>query len=183
VTDDLNRKLNITRQNSVSQRDVPGIPRSVLTPLAAGGVRLLSVGGNGEVLPPNVPPAFVWQNTGQAYKGSQDRLANDQYHHLAATVASRAGVIATPPSNVQMLMLWHGYGYGKLPSGTANNSPAPDFVQLPVMLVSVRARAQTQIHARARTQTHARARTNTRKHTHTHTQTHKRSVYNLHCAA
>lgn len=44
----------------MSQRDVPGMTRSIIPRLRANGVHTVSVGVNGGSTPPNVPQAFIW---------------------------------------------------------------------------------------------------------------------------
>jgi Domain of unknown function (DUF5054) len=42
--------------------DVPGHSRGIISPLAAGGVKLLDIGVNAASTPPDVPDIFVWKN-------------------------------------------------------------------------------------------------------------------------
>ncbi len=42
--------------------DVPGHTRALVGPLSAGGVKLLDIGVNSASTPPDVPPAFLWQD-------------------------------------------------------------------------------------------------------------------------
>lgn len=46
----------------MSQRDVPGMTRSVIPYLLQSGIRAISVGVNGASAPPVVPKAFVWRD-------------------------------------------------------------------------------------------------------------------------
>ena len=59
ATDD---SLNVSRKRVLSQRDVVGLPRSIVSLLNASGVAAISVGSNGRCLPPNVPNAFRWRD-------------------------------------------------------------------------------------------------------------------------
>ena len=47
---------------TLSQRDVPGMTRSVLPILSTAGVQAISVGVNGASMPPNVPRVFMWRD-------------------------------------------------------------------------------------------------------------------------
>ena len=87
-THGLDDKLGRPRKRVLSQRDVPGLPRGVVPALTAAGVDAVSVGSNGRVLPPNVPPAFRWRDAGAAPPGG------------------------VPASGAELLVLWHPYGYG-----------------------------------------------------------------------
>jgi hypothetical protein len=57
---DLAQRFGVASSSVLSTRDVPGMPRASLSTLAAAGVRALSEGMNGRMVPVNVPPAFVW---------------------------------------------------------------------------------------------------------------------------
>jgi hypothetical protein len=50
------------RSTVASQRDEPGITRAAIPQLVARGVTGLSVGMDASVIPPDVPPAFVWRD-------------------------------------------------------------------------------------------------------------------------
>eukprot|EP01147_Barroeca_monosierra_P009254 gene9254-1533_t len=54
--------FGVTRKTVLSQRDVPGISRAALSPLANSGIRAVSVGTNGGSTPPNVPRVFIWKD-------------------------------------------------------------------------------------------------------------------------
>ncbi|KAA0165994.1 hypothetical protein FNF31_01608 [Cafeteria roenbergensis] len=62
MTHALDDSLGLPRKTVVSQRDVPGFPRSALRLLNAEGVDVLSEGSNSAMNPPNVPPAFLWKD-------------------------------------------------------------------------------------------------------------------------
>ncbi len=49
-------------RRTLSQRDVPGLTRNALAPLARRGVRGVSVGENAQVAPSAVPPIFLWRD-------------------------------------------------------------------------------------------------------------------------
>eukprot|EP01043_Picozoa_sp_COSAG02_P041429 COSAG02_NODE_3433_length_6750_cov_29.777477_3_plen_925_part_00 len=138
VTHSLDDRLALPRRRVVSQRDVPGLPRAVLPIMAQAGVRAISVGANGAVLPPNVPPAFVWRDGDPSSEYVTTATAS------AAAAQSRAGLQVAAPSGQELLVLFHGYGYGKEP-GTGEpagskwqpggldkrSAKGPDYVQLP----------------------------------------------------
>lgn len=92
----LDDSLALPRKAVVSQRDVPGVPRGVLPVMAAAGVRAISVGANGDVLPPNVPPAFIWRD-GTAASASAAAAAS-------AAARSRANLTVNAPSQKEIMV-------------------------------------------------------------------------------
>jgi Trefoil (P-type) domain len=62
LTHAIDDALGVRRKTVLSQRDVPGFPLAAVSPLAAAGVRAFSEGSNAAMLPPAVPPGFVWQD-------------------------------------------------------------------------------------------------------------------------
>ena len=58
----LDARFALPRKTVLSQRDVPGTTRAALAPLAAAGVRAISIGVNGASTPPFVPRAFLWRD-------------------------------------------------------------------------------------------------------------------------
>lgn len=109
VTHSLDDSLGLPRRRVVSQRDVPGMPRAVLPVMARAGVSAISVGANGGVLPPNVPPAFIWRD-GEPSSEFSSAAA------LAAEAARRQGLsVAAPSGQEELLVLFHAYGYGREP--------------------------------------------------------------------
>jgi len=62
VTRDIATRFGIDFPTVLSQRDVPGFPRSAIPLLAEAGVVALSEGANSAMHPANVPPAFVWKD-------------------------------------------------------------------------------------------------------------------------
>ncbi len=62
LTHDIDARLGLPPKTTLSTRDVPGMTRAALAPLAAAGVRAVSEGMNGRMVPVNVPPAFVWRD-------------------------------------------------------------------------------------------------------------------------
>jgi hypothetical protein len=62
----LDDAFEVPRKHVFSQRDVPGLTRAALRPLADAGVRAISVGVNGASAPPAVPRAFVWRDEASA---------------------------------------------------------------------------------------------------------------------
>lgn len=72
MTHDLDARFGLPPKHTLSQRDVPGMTRSVIPILKAYGVDAISVGANDGSTPPNVPDVkgardwtnpepFVWQ--------------------------------------------------------------------------------------------------------------------------
>jgi hypothetical protein len=62
MTHGLDDLLGQKRKIVMSQRDVPGLTRSVIPLLVKNGVRAVSVGVNGGSAAPNLPPAFIWRH-------------------------------------------------------------------------------------------------------------------------
>jgi hypothetical protein len=62
---------------TLSQRDVPGLTRSVIPLLRRYGVRALTVGENGACAPVNVPPIFLWRDNATG----TDVIAMVRSHH------------------------------------------------------------------------------------------------------
>jgi len=62
MTHDLDGRLSVRNKTVVSQRDVPGAPRSVLRAFKQAGVRAFSVGVNDGSTAPLVPRAFRWRD-------------------------------------------------------------------------------------------------------------------------
>ena len=58
----LDDQFGFPRKQTMSQRDVPGTTRGVITALKASGVYAMSIGANGASTPPFVPRAFVWMD-------------------------------------------------------------------------------------------------------------------------
>jgi hypothetical protein len=64
VVGDITRKYgNKDPPKTLSQRDVPGLPRSIIPILRSSGIELISIGVNGGSAPPEVPAAFRWRDT------------------------------------------------------------------------------------------------------------------------
>ncbi len=61
-TRSLAARFGVPAPTVVSTRDVPGMPRAALPILERAGVRALSEGMNGRMVPVNVPPAFRWRS-------------------------------------------------------------------------------------------------------------------------
>ena len=55
-------QFNVTAPSVLSTRDVPGMPRAALPILRRAGVKGLSEGMNGRMIPVNVPPTFLWSS-------------------------------------------------------------------------------------------------------------------------
>ena len=60
LTHHVDAKLGVANKTVLSQRDVPGMTRSVIPILRHHGVDTISVGVNGGSTPPNLPQAFKW---------------------------------------------------------------------------------------------------------------------------
>ena len=58
---DISKQLDIDfKPNTMSQRDVPGLTRSMIPILTKNGVKAITVGVNGASMPPALPSAFKW---------------------------------------------------------------------------------------------------------------------------
>jgi hypothetical protein len=62
LTHKLDELFGLPNKTVMSQRDVPGMSRSVIPTLLSRGVTTISVGVNGGSTPPNVPSAFLWHD-------------------------------------------------------------------------------------------------------------------------
>jgi hypothetical protein len=67
LTHRLDDEFGLPRKRVMSQRDVPGLTRSVIPLLAAQGVRAISIGVNGDSAPPAQPTIFRWLHPGGAW--------------------------------------------------------------------------------------------------------------------
>ena len=61
LSEDLDSRFRRPASRVLSTRDVPGMPRAALPILAKAGIKALSEGMNGRIVPVNVPPAFRWR--------------------------------------------------------------------------------------------------------------------------
>ena len=52
----------LPHKTTLSVRDVPGIPRGAIAPASVAGVHAFSIGANGRIVPPLLPPAFIWRD-------------------------------------------------------------------------------------------------------------------------
>ena len=62
ATQALDASVGAPRKRSLSQRDVPGMPRSAIPLLKKEGVELITVGVNGASMYPRVPKLFRWRD-------------------------------------------------------------------------------------------------------------------------
>ena len=62
LTHDLDAKYGLRNKTVLSQRDVPGMTRSIIPTLLSRGVTAVTVGVNGGSTPPNLPHAFRWRD-------------------------------------------------------------------------------------------------------------------------
>jgi hypothetical protein len=107
MTHALDDLLGVPRKRVLANRDVPGLTRSLIPVLSAVGVRAINIAPNAQMAPSNVPPAFVWKDSGSGGGGGNG--------------SSLFGV--KDPSNQEMLTLfWDGWNYGipGQPSGGCN---------------------------------------------------------------
>merc|ERR1719319_1415838 len=86
-------------KQTLSQRDVPGVPRSAIPVLLGSGVETISVGSNARINYPNVAPMTWWRDS-----------ENPRYKVPASLTNLTDGVLRSSESEI--LLLWHGYGYG-----------------------------------------------------------------------
>ena len=63
LTRSLDDAFGLPHKRSLSQRDVPGMPRSIVPLLKKGGVDFVSVGVNTGSMYPVLPPIFRWRAT------------------------------------------------------------------------------------------------------------------------
>ena len=57
----LDEKFGLPKKKTLSQRDVPGVSRSVIPILKKNNVTAISIGANGGSTPPALPPCFIWR--------------------------------------------------------------------------------------------------------------------------
>lgn len=62
LTHEVDTRLGVANKTVMSQRDVPGMTRSIIPLLRKRNVDTISVGSNGGSTPPNVPQAFIWKD-------------------------------------------------------------------------------------------------------------------------
>jgi hypothetical protein len=62
VTRDLDTRFQQPHKETLSTRDVVGMPRSVIPIVKELGIKLLTEGHNGAPWPVNMPPVFVWRD-------------------------------------------------------------------------------------------------------------------------
>jgi hypothetical protein len=89
---ELAASLNITRPRTLSQRDVPGLTRSVVPLLSAAGVHSVSIGANGGSASPHLP----------GYLSSREATLSTPF--VWRDAASGSSVVAH----------WHPGGYGRV---------------------------------------------------------------------
>ncbi len=63
LTHALDDRFDLPSKATLSQRDVPGIPRSAIPFLNRSGISAVSIGANDGSTPPDVPPCFLWEDT------------------------------------------------------------------------------------------------------------------------
>merc|ERR1712176_372677 len=75
---DLDSRLKQNPKATLSQRDVPGLPRSVIPPLLDSGVTTISVGSNARINFPNVAPMTRWRDVeNPKYKVPEELSGSD----------------------------------------------------------------------------------------------------------
>ena len=99
LTHSIDLLLGVSNKTVLSQRDVPGVPRSSIRLLKSKGIATYSIGGNGRCNPPNVPQAFIWKDG-----SSIDNV-------------TAPGSSAVSPTGEELLTFWHPYGYGQIDNG------------------------------------------------------------------
>ena len=62
LTHMLDKKFGLPPKITMSQRDVPGITRSILPILERNGIKAITVGVNTASMPPDVPNVFLWKD-------------------------------------------------------------------------------------------------------------------------
>jgi hypothetical protein len=90
-THQLDDMFNLKRKIVMPDRDVPGVPRSLIPILNRNGVKAINESPNGAMYPTNVPPAFVWRDADTA-----NAVVN-------STVPVRG---VSPPSGEEILVMW-----------------------------------------------------------------------------
>lgn len=68
MTHTLDDMFQLPHKTVLSQRDVPGMTKSVIPLLRKNGIQAISVGSNGGSAPASVPRAFIWKNGAQSVR-------------------------------------------------------------------------------------------------------------------
>ena len=106
-THDIDKQFSLPPKATLSQRDVPGIPRAAIIPLLANrGVKAFSVGANDGSSAPAVPRAFVWRDPAS----KEDILALWHSHGYGGYGTSDAVVV--PGLDTALVFYWRGDNQG-----------------------------------------------------------------------
>ena len=98
----LDKALGQPYKRTLSQRDVPGLPRSAIPLLKANGVDMVSVGVNGASMYPRVPRIFRWQDP----VSTQEVLA--MWHPRGYGGYSKADAVTIPGFAEALVTDWVG---------------------------------------------------------------------------
>jgi len=127
LTHDIDKMFGLSPKKVMSQRDVPGMTRSMIPLLKASGVDGISVGVNGGSSPPDVPKAFIWKDP---VSGQQIRTfyLNGGYGGLNHIIPGYPfDWIAVPGSSDIMIVDWRGDNAGP---PTSAQELITDFAQI-----------------------------------------------------
>lgn len=102
----LDQQFGLPPKTTMSQRDVPGITRSVVPLLRQAGVAALSIGCNGASAPPGLPQAFVW-----ADKQSGESIVG-MLHPGGYGGTTVADAVMVPGWNKALIMAFNGDNAG-----------------------------------------------------------------------
>lgn len=108
LTHALDETFKVPPKTTLSQRDVPGMPRSVIPILRAQGVTAVSVGVNGASMYPNVPSIFTWVDP---ISGTN---VTAMWHPKGYGGYDRASAVTVPGSKHALVTVWNGDNAGPM---------------------------------------------------------------------
>lgn len=106
VTHRLDKKFGLPPKATLSQRDVPGLTRSMIPLLVSKGVRAISVGVNGASMYPRVPSIFRWRDP----LSKQELIAN--WHPRGYGGYGRADAVKVPGFAEALVTDWNSDNLG-----------------------------------------------------------------------
>eukprot|EP01084_Bolivina_argentea_P261268 441446_1 len=105
LSSDLSLKYNSTKSTVISQRDVPGVTRSIIPILKSSHIRALSIGANQGSAPPNVPSIFKWIDTDDTSNKTHEIIGMMHKGGYGGTDVNDCIII--PKFNHSLMMAWN----------------------------------------------------------------------------
>ena len=128
--------LGIKAPTAVSQRDVPGWPRSAIPLLRRRGINGISFGAGQPPGKPDAPPVFVWRDEPS---GTDVVATYESGYGVATSDARKKAYVFVLPNGVALACGWSGDNSGPPPLATAQE----DFASLQAMFPSASIKAST----------------------------------------